>query len=191
MRCLNGVNRFWCWVLPLLGWCAVLAAPVAQADGIEVKAADLRLVEDVYQLNADFDVNVPRALEDALQRGITLSFVVEFALKLPRWYWFDEEIAGVKQTTKLSFNALTRQYLVQANSAHKYFNTLSEAKGELKSIRDWQVIDRALVKKKASYLASLRMRLDTGQLPKPVQIDVLGSREWNLASDWYTWVLNT
>lgn len=175
----------------LVAICATLATPVARAEGIEVKAADLRLVEDVYQLNADFDVNVPRALEDALQRGITLSFVVEFALKLPRWYWFDEEIAGVKQTTKLSFNALTRQYLVQANSAHKYFNTLSEAKGELKSIRDWQVVDRALVKKKASYLASLRMRLDTAQLPKPVQIDVIGSREWNLASDWYTWVLNT
>ena len=34
---------------------------------------------------------------------------------------------------------------------------------------------------------ALRLRLDTSQLPKPLQIDALGSSDWNLGSDWYRW----
>jgi hypothetical protein len=37
------------------------------------------------------------------------------------------------------------------------------------------------------YIAALRLRLDTSQLPKPLQINALGSRDWNLTSDWYRW----
>jgi hypothetical protein len=37
------------------------------------------------------------------------------------------------------------------------------------------------------YLAELRLRLDTTQLPKPLQINALASRDWNLSSDWYRW----
>ena len=39
----------------------------------------------------------------------------------------------------------------------------------------------------AIYTAAVRLRLDTSQLPKPLQIDALGSRDWNLSSDWYRW----
>ena len=37
------------------------------------------------------------------------------------------------------------------------------------------------------YLAALRLRLDTSQLPKPLQIDALASSDWRLSSDWYRW----
>jgi hypothetical protein len=36
---------------------------------------------------------------------------------------------------------------------------------------------------------SLRLRLDTTQLPKPLQVNTLVSREWSLASDWCRVVL--
>jgi hypothetical protein len=37
------------------------------------------------------------------------------------------------------------------------------------------------------YEAVLRLRLDTSRLPKPLQIDAIASRDWNLTSDWYRW----
>ena len=37
------------------------------------------------------------------------------------------------------------------------------------------------------YIAGVRRRLDTGKLPKPLQLDAIGSRDWNLSSDWYRW----
>jgi hypothetical protein len=39
------------------------------------------------------------------------------------------------------------------------------------------------------YEVSLRLKLDTTQLPKPLQVNTLVSREWTLASDWYRMVL--
>jgi hypothetical protein len=39
------------------------------------------------------------------------------------------------------------------------------------------------------YTAAVRLRLDTSLLPKPLQIDALGSRDWHLSSEWYRWTL--
>ncbi len=40
-----------------------------------------------------------------------------------------------------------------------------------------------------TYEAVIRLRLDVSHLPKPLQIDALASRDWNLASDWYRWTV--
>jgi hypothetical protein len=37
------------------------------------------------------------------------------------------------------------------------------------------------------YEASIRLRLDVNQLPKPFQVNALTSRDWTLQSDWYRW----
>ena len=33
------------------------------------------------------------------------------------------------------------------------------------------------------------MRLDTSQLPRPFQLTAVGSRDWNIGSDWYRWTV--
>jgi hypothetical protein len=33
------------------------------------------------------------------------------------------------------------------------------------------------------------MRLDISQLPKPLQVNAIASKNWNLESDWYHWTL--
>ena len=35
----------------------------------------------------------------------------------------------------------------------------------------------------------MRLRLDWAQLPKPLQITAVASREWNLGTDWRRWSL--
>lgn len=47
-----------------------------------------------------------------------------------------------------------------------------------------------LVKKREVYLAGLRMKLDLAQLPKPLQVNALGSKDWNLDSEWHRWNVN-
>ena len=47
-----------------------------------------------------------------------------------------------------------------------------------------------LVKKRGVYQAGLRMKLDLAQLPKPLQVNALASRDWNLDSEWHRWNLN-
>lgn len=167
----------------------LLFAVAARAEGIQVKSAELRLVEEVYQLSADFDISFSQALEDALNKGVPLNFVVEFELDRPYLYWLSENIASVRQNIRVSYHALTRQYWVTVNAVQKSFGSLNEAKAELSRLRDWQVVDRSLLKKRYSYEASLRMKLDLSQLPKPLQVNAFASKEWSLESEWHRWKL--
>ena len=172
--------------------CCFGAASAASAEGIQVKFAELELVEEnSYQVNAEFEINLSARLEEAIIKGVPVSFVVEFGVIKPRWYWLDEEIVKAQQVLKLSYNALTRQYQLSAGPLHKNFSSLAEAKSELGKVHEWAVFDRALFKKRnlTGYEAILRMRLDVSQLPKPLQVNALASKEWNLDSEWYRWPL--
>jgi hypothetical protein len=40
-----------------------------------------------------------------------------------------------------------------------------------------------------SYVAEVRLRLDTTQLPKLLQVNALTGRDWNLDSEAYRWVI--
>lgn len=42
-------------------------------------------------------------------------------------------------------------------------------------------------KKHTTYVAGLRMKLDLAQLPKPLQVSALTSKDWNLDSEWHRW----
>lgn len=179
-------KQFWfVWVLALSLSCAALYLPTARAEGMAVKSAELVQSDDWYYLHAEFDVALNRALEEALNKGISLNFLVEFELTRHRWYWFDESVASVRQNLRISYHALTRQYQFSGNSGNKTFNTLTEAKEELNRITDWKVLDRGQLKRGTNYSAAVRMKLDVKQLPKPLQVDVLGSKDWDIASDWY------
>lgn len=166
-----------------------LGAGAARAEGIQVKSAELKLVDEVYQLDAAFDVSLTKPLEEALNKGVPLNFVVEFGLVRPRAYWLAEDIANVQLSLRLSYHALTRQYQLNGNTQHRNFNSLAEALAELSKVSEWQVFDRSLLKKRYGYTASLRMKLDVWQLPKPLLFTALGSKEWNLASEWHEWPL--
>ena len=43
--------------------------------------------------------------------------------------------------------------------------------------------------KGAAYVAELRMRLDTSQLPRPFQVSAVGSRDWSVSSEWHRWTI--
>lgn len=172
--------------------CCLGLVSTASAEGIQVKSAELELVDEInYQINAEFEINLSARLEEAITKGVPVSFVVEFGVIKPRWYWLDEELVKAQQVLKLSYNALTRQYQLSAGPLHKNFSSLAEAKSELGKVHEWVVFDRALIKKRnlAGYEAILRMRLDVSQLPKPLQVNALASKEWNLDSEWYRWPL--
>jgi hypothetical protein len=168
---------------------AALLPFAATADGLTVKNAELYVNEEWYFLHADFDIAFSKPVEEALEKGISLNFLLELEITRPRWYWFDESIATVRQNVRINYHALTRQYHFSSNSGNQSFNTLSEAKEVLRRVADWKVFDRSLLKKGVAYQAAVRMKLDVKQLPKPLQVDALGAKEWDLASDWFRFSL--
>ena len=173
----------------LLAFLLGAAAPPAAADGIEVKRAALVAAEDGYFLEAEFDITLTQILEDALNKGIPLYFSLEFALNRPRWYWFNEKIFETRQPYRVSYNALTQQFRVGVGTLYQNFASLPEAIAFLSRARLRDVAEPGALAKGASYAAELRMRLDTSQLPRPFQVSAVGSREWNVSSDWYRWTV--
>jgi hypothetical protein len=171
----------------LLG-AALFAAP-AQADGIEVRKAALVAGEDGYFLEAEFDISLTHALEDALNKGVPLYFTLEFELIRPRWYWLNEKVASTHQQFRLSYNALARQYRVGVGTLYQNFPTLAEALEFLSRVRQRDIAETGALAKGSSYTAALRLRLDTSQLPRPFQVSALGSREWSISSDWHRWTI--
>ena len=172
----------------LLVFCTLFAAPSTAADRIAVQGAQLLLADDnsdgAVLLDAQFDFDLPTVLEDAVNRGIALYFVVEFELFRPRWYWFDKKLVDVTRTYRLTYSPLTRQYRLATGALAQPFDSLADALATLRRVRSWRVADRTLIRPDDDYTAQVRMRLDTSQLPKPFQVNALTNRDWTLASDW-------
>lgn len=160
---------------------------LSHAEGIQVKSAEIELVEDAYVLNADFDISFSAALEDAVSKGVPLHFIMEFEIVRPRWYWFDEKPVGLTQQYKLSYNALTRQYRMTIGTLYQNFPTFQDMIRVLGRIRGKSIGDKSLLPRGTRYEAALRLRLDASQLPKPFQVNALASHDWSLVSEWYRW----
>lgn len=159
----------------------------ASASNLLIKSAELQPVDDAYVLHANFEVNFSSAVEEALSKGIPLTFLIEFQVVSPRQYWFDHEIITTSTKVVLSYHALSRQYLVNRDNHQDIFTSLQEAKDDIASLHDWLVLEKSLLKKGEAYNAALRIRLDQSQLPKPLQVEAMGSEHWNMVSQRFRW----
>jgi hypothetical protein len=164
----------------------MLALP-ARAEGILVRDAALVAAEEGYYLEADFEITLNATLEDALNKGVPLYFLLEFEVIRPRWYWLDDKVVSTQQQYRLAYNALTRQYRLGIGAFFQNFNDLNEALALLSRVRRRQVLELGMLSRGSVYAAAVRMRLDVSQLPKPFQLNALASRDWNLSSDWHRW----
>ena len=199
-RCCKKQLSFLCIVL--LAW---LFATTANAAGITVNKAAVRSSDDGYHLTASYDIDLTMVMQQALSRGITLHFISEFSLIRPRWYWMDEAVFQGEQTIKFSYNVLTRQYRISRGSLLQNFATFEDALNIL-SRQSSSVLPVGFIKKEdgffpewidpstwiksdTNYFAAARLRLDTAQLPKLLQVNALTDSDWTLSSEWYRWIV--
>ncbi len=161
----------------------------AAGSSINIKNAELELQDDYYGLNADVDMSFDKEIEEAINKGVPLNFLIEFQIVSPRKYWFDDEIVTTTQSVSLSYHALSRQYLVNRGVHQQSFASLSEAMHELVTLNDWKVVDKSALEKSEIYKAALLIRLDQAKLPKAIQVDSIASEKWSISSQKFEWVL--
>lgn len=183
------MGRAVAWLRRLAALVMCLWFGLAAAGTVEVLTAKLEAVEEGYELNADFRVSFPAVLVEAINKGVTLHFVAEFELKRPRWYWFDKTVARRRESYRLSYHALTRQYRLTVGALHQNFTSLDDAARRLARLRRWVLIERGQLTAGEEYGAAVRLQLDTSQLPKPFQLTALANDDWELDSGWYRWTL--
>ena len=164
-----------------------LLSAAAHAEGIQIKSVVIETVDEGFQLNADFEIGLNPKLERALEKGIVLYFVTELNLMNSRWYWLDERVAQSRVREGVSYYALTRQYRLSRGTLSQNFGTLREALQALSRVRNRPIIINSELKPDTEYAVELRMWLDISALPKPFQVETLGSRGWDLSSGTLRW----
>jgi len=167
---------------------ALLFAPSILADDlIHLQRAELIKRHEAYHLIGGFNVRLNNALEEALQRGVTLTFLQQFEADRPRDFWFAEDIAVLRRQVKLSYHALLRYYQLTVEGNPSTYDRLEDAVRAVGDFHDWRVIDAKLLDRKYLYRGRVRMSLDTSQLPKPLQVNAAVSSRWELDSGWQEW----
>ena len=160
--------------------------PGAFAGEVSIRNPQISSTEDGYTLSAEIAIELGSKLEEALTRGLPLYFIQEFEMSKPRWYWIEDKRFTKTQTLRLYYHALTRQYRIGTGGVHQAFPTLEEALSYLVHVRHWQIIEKSeqsSLKVGETYQASLKVRLDSSQLPRPLQITVLFAKDWELGNE--------
>jgi hypothetical protein len=162
---------------------AALVGP-ALADVIPVKSAEMRVEDGEVLLNAEFELALNPTLEEALQKGVPLYFVLDVELARPRWYWLDDKVLSTSTTWRVSYAPLSQQYRVASGLYAQNLGSIAEVERLIGRVTSRPIARVDELAAGGRYEAAVRLRLDVNQLPKPFQVNALASREWQLASDW-------
>ncbi len=159
------------------------ACAQAAADGVEISHAHIEAGDDGYKLAASYSFDLNSGIEDAIQHGVQMYFTTEVELTRPRWYWYDDKAVSERQTIRISYNVLTRQYHVSVlGSMQQSFPTLDDAMVVVRRPSRWLIAPKGKLKPGETYNVTLRMFMDRERLPKPMQVNALNNSDWRLQS---------
>ncbi len=177
-------------------WATTPAAKANDSESITLSTPVLSAGYDrVWMVHAEVKVTLSPVLIEAVNRGVPLHFVTELEISRKRWYWWNKEVVDLMKPVRLSYHAVTQQYRISVGGLHQLvFDGLDEALSSAVSLKGWSIatpeqttVLKALSEAQKSpedYEMRLRVRLDTAKLPKPLQINALTNKDWNLSSEW-------
>lgn len=156
-----------------------------------VLGGTVRLVEDVYLLDAHIDYQFSTPVLEALENGVPLVIELQIEVLRHRELAWDERITRLSQRYQLSYHVLTEQYLVKnLNSAvQQSLPNAETALNVLGEVASLPLLDKRLLVAGETYTVRLRARLDLDALPTPLRLPAYFSQQWRLASAWHAWPL--
>ncbi|MEY2617202.1 MAG: hypothetical protein RL522_204 [Pseudomonadota bacterium] len=169
----------------------LLAMAMAPARATDIPDLRVERTAEGLLLSAQVRLDLPSVADEALQKGIPLIFVAEAALMRDRWYWYDKEVARATRHLRLSYQPLTRRWRLLVSSGPignaglalgQNFDTRDEALAAVQRISGWKIAESQDVEADARHAVTLRFRLDVSQLPRPLQIGLVGQDEWNIVA---------
>jgi hypothetical protein len=169
----------------LLAMAAVLMlfgmAP-ARAQGVELPTYVLTRNDEGLFVNFTARFELPRGVEDALQKGVPLFFVAQADLFNNRWYWTDRRVGSIERRWRLAYQPLTRKYRVTFGGLNQNYDTLEDALASLSRAVNWKLAEPSQLDD-GRYYVEFSYQLDTTQMPRPMQIGIGGLSDWTLRAE--------
>ncbi len=160
----------------------------AQPARVEVVQLDVQRNGEAVELGATLRFELPAIVQDALLKGVPVIFVEEAEVFRERWYWLDKRVAGAQRQMRLVYQPLTRRWRLGMGSAEsgaalaQTFDSLEEALGVIRRVAGWRIAELSELEAGSRHRLEFRFRLDTAQLPRPLQIGTLGESDWVLTA---------
>ncbi len=151
-----------------------------RAPAAELARLDAVRAEQGVLLSFEARFDLPPGVEDALQKGVALHFVAEAELMRQRWYWRDRQVAQASRTWRLTYQPLTFSYRLSLGGLSQGFRSLNDALRAMQRVSQWRIAEPQPADDDARYYVEFSYRLDTDQLPRPLQIGIASQPEWNL-----------
>jgi Domain of unknown function (DUF4390) len=150
----------------------------ARGQGVELGTLQLQRAEGALNLEFNARVTLTRAVEEALQRGVPIYFVAEAQLLRNRWYWRDERVARLSRSWRVAYQPLTGAWRVSLGGLYQTFPSLGEALATASRSSAWKLAELSQLDADKSYYVEFSYKLDTSQLPGPMQFGIGGQGEW-------------
>jgi hypothetical protein len=165
----------------LVACCAWLLAAAVLAQAVELATLKTSRQDGALTLEFSARLALPRPVEDALARGVPVYFVAEATLRRSRWYWRDERVARVQRSWRVVYQPLTGSWRVGLGGLNQTYASLSEALAAASSSAGWKLAELSQLDPDSSYYVEFEYRLDTAQLPGPMQFGLGGQGDWTVA----------
>ena len=162
-----------------------------QAEGFRILAAETKLKDNVFQLEANLHLSFSDDALEALRSGVPLIILVNIEIIKNRSWWWNKTVAELEQGYLLLYHALSEKYIIHNlnSGAQQNYISLNAALHSLSNIRDFPLIDKNLLDEDEDYYGQLRIYLDIESLPAPMRPIAYISSQWQLESDWFLWQL--
>ena len=181
------------WWLVCLLCCIFVWSHAARADtSVQLGEFQIERGEDGVYLNTSLDFELSHGLEDALDHGLPLTFVLQAEVMRERWYWYDKRLVLTERYVRLSYQPLSRRWRVQVSgqalgasglgmTLGNSYDSLSDAMQVVKKVSRWKVAGLDILDKNSKQRLDLRFRLDLSQLPQALQFGNQASGDWNIS----------
>lgn len=172
-------------------WLILAALPAQAQNNTDVANLRVEQAADGLYLSATMRFELPPAIEEALLKGIPMTFVAEAQVLRDRWYWYDKAVTTAQRSVRLVYQPLTRRWRLSVGSGAGEFSTgaslsqsfeqLADAMVAVRRIARWKIAETGDLESDARHNIDFRFRLDTSQLPRPMQIGITGNADWAIA----------
>jgi hypothetical protein len=191
LKSLRSLRLYCLCILLSLGAITGQRAWAADPGGTEVTALRVERTDEGFFLSATIAFDLPGVVEEALLKGVPMAFVSEVDVYRDRWYWYDKRISTATRSVRIAYQPLTRRWRVNVASGTivgpttgialtQHFDNLPDALATVRRIARWKIADNGDIDADARHNIEYRFKLDLSQLPRPLQIGVVGQGDWSI-----------
>lgn len=172
-------------LLVMLGWAwqpaaAQIRPKTQQSAGTGISDVRFDLTEDGVRMSGNIRFTLPARLQETLDRGVPVYFLLETETARDRWYWSSKVVNSNKRYVRVLYQPLTRRWRVNVSSEpihrgnigvllSQTHDSLEAALGSVRRISSWQVLTADQWSAESNYVVRVRLRLDVSQLGQTFQ----------------------